>query len=67
MLCVQSTHMASGAVSEATVYACTGNPLPQDIEQIVQWLFNFPFAEAFDSASCLASLHAAEALQTHWA
>lgn len=47
---VQSTHMASAEVSEITVHACTGNPLPQDVEQIAQWLFNAPFVQAFNSA-----------------
>ena len=42
--------MASGRVSEASVYACTGNPMPRDIEQVGQWLFQAPFSEAFNSA-----------------
>lgn len=46
---LQSTHMASGEVSELSVHLCTGNPLPQDVEQICQWLFNSPFVEAYHS------------------
>ena len=49
-MCLQSTHMASPEVSEVTVYLCTGNPLPEDVEQICQWLFNAPFVQAFNSA-----------------
>ena len=44
---VQSTWMASREVSEASVYACTGNPRPCDIERIADWLFNSPFVETF--------------------
>ena len=50
VLLLQSTHMSSGRVSEATVYSCTGNPMPQDIAQVVEWLFGSPFQEAFSSA-----------------
>ena len=57
MLSLQSTHMASNEVSEVTVYACTGNPLPEDVEHICQWLFNTPFVDAFNSASPLRLSH----------
>eukprot|EP00898_Chlorokybus_atmophyticus_P004639 jgi/Chlat1/5176/Chrsp33S05040 len=41
---LQSTHMSAPQVDEKAVYLCTGNPLPQDIEQIVHWLLNEPFS-----------------------
>ncbi|KAL6525062.1 Subunit of heteropentameric Replication factor C (RF-C) [Orobanche minor] len=41
---LQSTHMASPQITEETVYLCTGNPLPRDIEQICHWLLNESFA-----------------------
>ncbi|KAL9229228.1 hypothetical protein vseg_004715 [Gypsophila vaccaria] len=37
---LQSTHMASQQITEEAVYLCTGNPLPEDIEQISYWLLN---------------------------
>ena len=49
--------MASPEVSEVSVHACTGNPLPSDVEQICQWLFNAPFVQAFHS-KCLLTLSA---------
>ena len=42
--------MSSDDISEEAVYLCTGNPLPQDIEQVAHWLLNETFADAFDSA-----------------
>ncbi|RZC18250.1 replication factor C subunit 3-like [Glycine soja] len=44
---LQSTHMASQQITEETVYLCTGNPLPKDIEQISYWLLNEQFADSF--------------------
>lgn len=46
--------MASGKVDEAAVYQCTGNPLPQDVEQIVNWLLNESFVDCYNSESCIA-------------
>ncbi|CAI5718013.1 unnamed protein product [Hyaloperonospora brassicae] len=43
---LQATSMAYDVVDEANVYSCTGNPLPKDIELVVQWLFNEKFATA---------------------
>ena len=45
--CMQSTHMASQQITEETVYLCTGNPLPQDVQQITHWLLNESFAESY--------------------
>lgn len=47
----QATSMASDEITEAAVYSCTGNPLPQDIQQIVEWIMNQSFTEAFASLS----------------
>lgn len=46
---LQSTHMASGEIDEKAVYQCTGNPLPEDVEQIAQWLFNESFVTCFNN------------------
>lgn len=40
--------MASQQITEETVYLCTGNPLPKDIEQISYWLLNESFSASFD-------------------
>lgn len=59
MLCafflLQSCHMAFDKVSEDAVYACTGNPMPRDIEQVVNWLFNEPLADTYKSEFSLLS------------
>jgi hypothetical protein len=34
-------------VDEEAVYLCTGNPMPRDIQTIVNWLFNEPFQQAY--------------------
>lgn len=47
--CVQSCHMANDVVDETAVYLTTGNPLPADIEKVVNWLLNEPFVTAFQS------------------
>lgn len=41
--------MASDVVDETAVYLTTGNPLPSDIESVVDWLLNDPFVTAFQS------------------
>lgn len=40
--------MSADRVDEDTVYQCTGNPLPKDIEAIVQALFNEDFVDVFN-------------------
>lgn len=45
---LQSTFMAAGEVSEAAAYACTGNPLPDQVRAILEWLLNDPMATAYD-------------------
>ena len=50
---LQSTSMAHDEVSEKTVYLCTGQPLPSDIAQIVEWMLNLDFSTAYNS-ECVA-------------
>lgn len=46
---LQSTSMAHDEVTEETVYLCTGQPLPSDIAQIVEWMLNVDFSTAYTS------------------
>ena len=46
---LQSTSMAHDEVNEQTVYLCTGQPLPSDIAQIVEWMLNQGFSTAYNS------------------
>ena len=39
--------MAYDEVSEKRVYSCTGQPLPSDITQIVEWMLSEPFSVAY--------------------
>ena len=41
--------MAFDKVDGRNTYLCTGNPLPEDMEQIANWLFNESFVDCFDS------------------
>lgn len=43
----QATSMSSDQVTEQAVYACTGNPLPADIDRAGKWLLKESFADAF--------------------
>ena len=44
---LQSTHAAYDQVSEETVYSCTGNPQPVDVERILTWLLEQDFSLAY--------------------
>lgn len=46
---LQSTWMAYKSVTEDTVYTCVGHPLKNDITNIVKWLLNEKFADAYKS------------------
>jgi hypothetical protein len=46
--------MACDLVDEKGVYLTTGNPLPSDIESVVNWLLNEEFTTAFQS-ECAAA------------
>jgi len=48
---LQSCASAFDKVTADSVYATTGAPLPSDVEQIVTWLLNEPFATAFHRTS----------------
>lgn len=50
---LQSCHMACDVVDEKGVYLTTGNPLPSDIESVVNWLLNEEFTAAFQSITKL--------------
>jgi replication factor C subunit 3/5 len=41
--------MACDVVDEKGVYLTTGNPLPSDIESVMNWLLNEEFTTAFQS------------------
>jgi DNA polymerase III delta prime subunit len=45
---LQACHVAYDEVSEANVYACTGNPLPDDMKRMLNILNNEPMKQAFD-------------------
>lgn len=49
VLIAQCASMGHVIVDEPAVYNTTGNPLPSDIEQIMEWVLNLPFGEANDS------------------
>lgn len=44
---LQSTSAAYDIVDEKNVFACTGNPEPKDVEQVVNWLLEKDFALAY--------------------
>lgn len=44
---LQSTAMSHGTVDEAAVYLTSGAPLPADVDQILAWLLNAPFEQAW--------------------
>ena len=46
---LQSTWMSSELISEETVHATAGKPLPRDIEECILWLLNDPLQVAFKS------------------
>eukprot|EP00878_Enallax_costatus_P045954 GHUV01055497.1.p1 GENE.GHUV01055497.1~~GHUV01055497.1.p1 ORF type:complete len:181 (+),score=47.62 GHUV01055497.1:1122-1664(+) len=50
---LQSCHMACDVVDETGVYLTTGNPLPADIETVMQWLLNDPFIQTFQNVTKL--------------
>ncbi|CAI9741350.1 replication factor C subunit 5-like [Octopus vulgaris] len=52
---LQSASMAFDEVTEDNVYLCVGHPLRKDIENIVQWLLNSSFTEAYKNILQLKS------------
>eukprot|EP00128_Syssomonas_multiformis_P004374 Colp12_sorted_trinity150504_noHs@510 len=53
---LQCTSMAYDEVNETNVYTCTGNPLPKDIEKMVEWMLNDSFETAYKNVSELKTL-----------
>ncbi|KAI8912072.1 P-loop containing nucleoside triphosphate hydrolase protein [Powellomyces hirtus] len=54
---LQATHAAFNPITEQAIYLCTGSPLPSDISQIVNWLFNEDFATAYTNIQSLRVQH----------
>jgi replication factor C subunit 3/5 len=52
---IQSTNMACTTITEDMAYECTGNPRPEDIETIVNLLFNATFIKCFKHISEIQS------------
>ncbi|KAI8897363.1 P-loop containing nucleoside triphosphate hydrolase protein [Globomyces pollinis-pini] len=50
---LQAAHVAHDHIVEDTIYATTGSPLPSDIVQIVHWLMNAEFGEAYHNIRSL--------------
>ena len=50
--------MAHDEVNEQNVYICTGQPLPTDIANIVEWMLNEDFVTAYQSEWCHLSRYA---------
>jgi len=46
---MQSTWLAFAHITEKNVYLSTGNPLPEDIDAILNWLLNEPFEKTYNS------------------
>jgi replication factor C subunit 3/5 len=52
---LQSTAMSNTIVDETNVYLTSGAPLPQDVDQILEWLLNESFATAFEKISSICT------------
>jgi replication factor C subunit 3/5 len=50
---LQATSMAFPVVDEHAVYMCTGNPLPEDLRQILEWLLNSSFDDALNDIQAM--------------
>ncbi|KAG1660699.1 Replication factor C subunit 5 [Nymphon striatum] len=53
---LQSTSMAYDVVNENTVYTCVGHPLTVDITNIVDWMLNKSFSDAYRNINDLKVL-----------
>lgn len=68
---IQSTYMAFTTITEEAVYECTGNPKSEDIETIVNWLFNVSFSKCFtyisdlQTAKCIALIDIVSEMQPY--
>jgi len=50
---LQATSMAYDEVNEDNVYLCTGNPLPRDVKQILEWMLNEDMTPALQKIMAL--------------
>lgn len=48
---LQAAHVAFDAVDKENVYACTGQPLPEDIETVVATMMNDSFSDALKNVA----------------
>lgn len=48
--------MANDIVTEETVYSCTGNPMPRDVESIFSWLLDSEFHTVYQRVAELQQL-----------
>eukprot|EP00301_Raphidiophrys_heterophryoidea_P016917 c26626_g1_i1.p1 GENE.c26626_g1_i1~~c26626_g1_i1.p1 ORF type:complete len:341 (-),score=74.54 c26626_g1_i1:13-990(-) len=48
---LQATHMAHGTITLQNVYACTGNPQPEDVQLMLNWMLNLSLPEALACVS----------------
>ncbi|CAK9301274.1 unnamed protein product [Gordionus sp. m RMFG-2023] len=46
---MQSTSMAYDIIDQNNVYTTTGQPLPQDIKDILEWMLNLPLKSAYEN------------------
>jgi len=53
---LQSTHVGYELVNEENVYVCTGNPRQVDIQNIVEWMLNDSFTQAYKKVNDLKTL-----------
>jgi replication factor C subunit 3/5 len=45
----QSCHAAYEVTNGTNVYLCTGNPLPEDIQRIIEWMMGDEISNAYQS------------------
>ncbi|KAL2916394.1 Subunit of heteropentameric Replication factor C (RF-C) [Polyrhizophydium stewartii] len=50
---LQAVHAGYDEANEANIYACTGAPMPADVDQMIAWLFNLDFTSALKSLKML--------------
>lgn len=54
---MQAAHTAHDVIDADAIYSTTGSPHPQDIQKIVDWLFNAEFSEAYANIRALQLNH----------
>lgn len=53
---LQSASMSAQVVDEASIYACTGYPNPNEMKRLLESCLNDPLTAAFKSACCLGDI-----------